>query len=123
LLPAATFIIYQRPKVSLQKSIRRYGNRGRSARLLSMRDEAIDHLSVLVKQVVHQNRAILEGISSLPTRDDLHRLEDKIDGLDKRMTVVEEAVKDVSRELAAHIGDHNHRSGPVRFRGPVPRPI
>lgn len=51
--------------------------------------EAINHVSVLLEQ---QN-AKLEGINSLPTRIDFHRLEGKVDDVSQRLVVVEAALR------------------------------
>ncbi len=64
--------------------------------------QAINHFSVLMEDQNAKLDAVLEGINSLPTRADFHRLEDKVDDLSQRMEVVEAAVKDVSRDLKQH---------------------
>lgn len=65
----------------------------------------------MLEQVVSQNNAILEHLNDLPTRVDFHRLEDKVDNIDRRLGVVEAAVKDTSRELGAH--KNNARLHPI----------
>lgn len=64
-----------------------------------------DHMEVLLEQVVSQNNAILEHLDDLPTRADFHRLEDKVDNIDRCLGVVEAAAKDMSLDLEAHKND------------------
>ena len=64
--------------------------------------KAINHFSVLMEDQNTKLDAVLEGINSLPTRNDFQRLVDKVDDLSQRMEVVEAAVKDVSRDLRQH---------------------
>ncbi len=43
--------------------------------------------------------AVLEGINSLPTRDDFHRLEQRLDTLESDMQVVKAAVTATNRDV------------------------
>jgi hypothetical protein len=55
--------------------------------------EAINHVSVLLEQQNAKLDAVLEGINSLPTRIDFHRLEGKVDDVSQRLVVVEAALR------------------------------
>ncbi len=67
-----------------------------------MSDADVNHLSVLMEQVVDQNKAVLEAVgdiqakvANLPTRDEFNELKQDV-------RVIKAAVVDVSRDLAEH---------------------
>jgi hypothetical protein len=64
--------------------------------------QAINHFSVLMEDQNAKLDAVLEGINSLPTRDDFHRLERRMESLESDMKVVKVAVVDLSSDLAEH---------------------
>jgi archaellum component FlaC len=63
---------------------------------------AINHFSVLMEDQNAKLDAILEGQKDQATRADIHRLEQRLDGLENEMHAVKAAVKDVSHDLEQH---------------------
>jgi hypothetical protein len=63
--------------------------------------KAINHFSVLMEDQNAKLDAVLEGISSLPTRDDFHRLDQRLESLESDMKVVKAAVTATNRDVAA----------------------
>jgi hypothetical protein len=67
-----------------------------------MSDADVNHLSVLMEQVVDQNRAVLKAggdiqakVANLPTRDEFNELKQDV-------RIIKAAVVDLSRDLAEH---------------------
>jgi uncharacterized protein YhaN len=67
-----------------------------------MSDADVNHLSVLMEQVVDQNKAVLEAVgdiqrkvAGLPTRDEFAELKQDV-------RIIKAAVVDLSRDLAEH---------------------
>ena len=67
-----------------------------------MSDADVNHLSVLMEQVVDQNKAVLEAVgdiqakvANLPTRDEFNELK-------RDVRIIKAAVVDLSRDLAEH---------------------
>lgn len=78
--------------------------------------EAISQFSTLMEEQNSKLDAVLEGINSLPTRTDFHRLEKKVDKLSDDMATVKAAVTATNRDLAEHKclpADEAHGSGHV----------
>jgi polyhydroxyalkanoate synthesis regulator phasin len=63
---------------------------------------AINHCSVLMKDQNSKLDAVLEGINSLPTRADFHRLEQRLDALERDVKVIKATVTATNRDLATH---------------------
>ncbi len=61
--------------------------------------KAINHFSMLMEDQNAKLDAVLEGINSLPTRDDFHRLEQRLDTLESDMQVVKAAVTATNRDV------------------------
>jgi uncharacterized protein YoxC len=68
-----------------------------------MSDEDVNHLSVLMEQVVDQNKAVLEAVG------DIQRKVARLDGIERDVAelkqdvkVIKAAVVDLSRDLAEH---------------------
>lgn len=75
-----------------------------------------DHMEVLLEQVVSQNKAILEGIKSLPTRADFNELKQDVTELKQDVKSIKAAVTDASHDLTEHKqlpADKAHGSGQV----------
>lgn len=64
--------------------------------------KAINHFSVLMEDQNTKLDAVLEGINSLPTRDDFHRLERRLESMESDMKVVKAAVTATNRDLEQH---------------------
>ncbi len=64
--------------------------------------KAINHFSVLMEDQNAKLDAVLEGINSLPTRDDFHRLEQQLDTLESDVQVIKAVVTVTNRDLATH---------------------
>jgi hypothetical protein len=64
--------------------------------------QAINHFSVLMEDQNAKLDAVLEGINGLPTRDDFHRLEQRLESLESDMRVVTAAVTATTRDLEQH---------------------
>ena len=62
----------------------------------------IRHFSVLMEDQNKKLDAVLEGIGALPTRDDLHRLEDDIAELKGDMKTLKVTVKATNHDLEQH---------------------
>jgi hypothetical protein len=67
-----------------------------------MSDADVNHLSVLMEQVIDQNRAVLEAVGDirakvedLPTRDEFNELKQDV-------KTIKAAVTDLSRDLEKH---------------------
>lgn len=78
--------------------------------------KAINDFSALMEQQNSKLDAVLEGINSLPTRADFHRLEEKVDKLSDDMATVKAVVTATNRDLAEHkrlSADEAHGSGHV----------
>ena len=67
-----------------------------------MSDADVNHLSVLMEQVIDQNRAVLEAVgdirakvADLPTRDEFNELQ-------RDVKTIKAAVTDLSRDLEKH---------------------
>ena len=67
-----------------------------------MSDADVNHLSVLIEQVIDQNRAVLEAVGDirakvedLPTRDEFNELKQDV-------KTIKAAVTDLSRDLEKH---------------------
>ncbi len=63
--------------------------------------KAINHFSVLMEDQNAKLDAVLEGINSLPTREDFHRLDRRLESLERDMKVVKAAVTATNRDVAA----------------------
>jgi hypothetical protein len=59
-----------------------------------------DYSTVLLEQLVDQNKAVLELVGGLPTRADFNRLEQRVDDLHADVKVIRAAVTDHSAKLA-----------------------
>ncbi len=65
-----------------------------------------DYQTVLIEQLVDQNKAILEYVGELPgIKRDIVQLKDDVAELKSNMQVVKAAVTDMSQQRA----DHEHR--------------
>ncbi len=64
--------------------------------------QAINRFSVLIEDQNSKLDAVLEGINSLPTRDDFHRLEQQLDTLESDVKVIKAAVTATNRDLDKH---------------------
>ena len=65
-----------------------------------------DYQTVLIEQLVDQNKAILEYVGELPgIKKDIAELKEDVAGLKSDMKVVKAAMTDMSHQLA----DHEHR--------------
>ena len=64
--------------------------------------KAINHFSVLMEDQNGKLDAVLEGINSLPTRDDFHRLEQRMDTLESDVKVIKAAVTSTNHDLKQH---------------------
>jgi septal ring factor EnvC (AmiA/AmiB activator) len=65
-----------------------------------------DYQTVLIEQLVDQNKAILEYVGELPgIKKDVAELKEDVAGLRADMQVVKAAITDISHEL----DDHEHR--------------
>lgn len=62
--------------------------------------KAINHFSVLMEDQNSKLDAVLEQLGGLPKIQDFHRLEDKVDNIDRRLVAVEAAVKATNTDLA-----------------------
>lgn len=62
--------------------------------------KAINHFSALMEDQNSKLDAVLEGINSLPTRDDFHRLDQRLESLESDMKVVRAAVTVTNRDIA-----------------------
>jgi len=63
---------------------------------------AINHFSVLMEDQNSKLDAVLDGINSLPTRADFHRLEQRLDTLESDVKVIKATVTATNRDLATH---------------------
>ena len=61
---------------------------------------AITHFSVLMEDQSSKLDAVLEGINSLPTRANFHRLEQRLDTLERDVKVIKATVTATNRDLA-----------------------
>ena len=78
--------------------------------------KAINDFSVLMETQNGKLDAVLEGINSLPTRADFHRLEQKVDKLSDDMATVKAVITATNSDLAKHEelpADEAHGSGHV----------
>ncbi len=64
--------------------------------------QTINHFSVIMEDQNAKLDAVLEGINSLPTRDDFHRLEQRLDTLESDVMVIKAAVGATNRDLNEH---------------------
>lgn len=62
--------------------------------------KAINHFSALMEDQNSKLDVVLEGINSLPTRDDFHRLDQRLESLESDMKVVRAAVTVTNRDIA-----------------------
>jgi len=60
------------------------------------------YVGAQMEQVLSEVKAVHELIAAQPTLADFHRLEDKVDSLDKRMGTVEAAMKATNCDLGEH---------------------
>jgi hypothetical protein len=64
--------------------------------------QAINHFSVLMEDQNAKLDAVLEGINSLPTRDDFHQLEQRLDTIESDVQVIKAAVTATNHDLEKH---------------------
>ncbi len=62
--------------------------------------KAINHFSALMEDQNSKLDAVLEQLGGLPKIQDFHRLEDKVDRIDRRLGAVEAAVKATNHDMA-----------------------
>jgi hypothetical protein len=65
-----------------------------------MTDADINHFSVLLEQVVSQNKAVLEAVADLPTRKEFNELRQDVAELKQDMKVVKAAVTATNHDVA-----------------------
>ncbi len=71
--------------------------------------KAINHFSVLMEDQNAKLDAVLEGINSLPTRDDFHRLEQRLDTLGSDLSCWRKVNRHtVARGAGGHSLDDGH---------------
>jgi archaellum component FlaC len=64
--------------------------------------QAINHFSVLMEDQNGKLDAILEGQKDQATRADIHRIEQRLDGLEADVQTIKKAVKATNHDVAGH---------------------
>ena len=64
--------------------------------------QAINRFSVLMEDQNAKLDAVLEGINSLPTRDDINRVGQRLDALESDVKVIKAAVGATNSDLKKH---------------------
>ena len=65
-----------------------------------MRDADINHFSVLLEQIVSQNKMVLEAVAGLPTREEFNELRQDVVELKQDVKTIKAAVTATNRDVA-----------------------
>lgn len=75
--------------------------------LIVMNSTDDNHVAMLLEEIRDQNKALLEGMKDLPTRQEYGELKHTVDGIEDNVRIIKSVVTDQRKQLQ----DHEHRIG------------